>query len=196
MNINRIILILLWFLFVINVSESLFAPILAVFVTDHIFGATVATVGFSVAIYSVIKSVAQLFFAKRLDRRRGERDDFYFLFVGSLIGAFYAFALAFVSTVTQLYLLSALSGVGGAALMAAYYSLFSHHTDSGKEGFEWSLYSVWGLTISTAIGAAIGGLAIERFGFVSTFITAGFINIFATLLLLFLYPRLNIQNKS
>lgn len=195
MNINRAISILLWFLFVVNMSESLFAPILAVYITGNIVGATIATIGFSVAIYAIVKSIIQLVLAKKLDRWRGERDDFYSLLAGSMIGAAYAFALAFITTVPELYFLSALNGIGGAALMAAYYSLFAHHADRDKEGFEWSLFSVVGLTISTAIGASLGGLAIEHFGFTNTFITAGCLQIFATLLILFLYPQLN-TNKT
>ncbi len=190
MNINRIILILLWFLFIANVSESLFAPVLAIYITGTILGATIATVGFSVAIYSVVKSVAQLVFAKRLDRQSGERDDFRLLVAGSFIGIIYPFALVYITTVSQLYFLAALSGIGGAALMAAYYSIFAHHIDRDKQGFEWSLYSVWGLTVSAAIGAAVGGLAVEKFGFVTTFFIAGSLQILAATLILFLYPRL------
>lgn len=64
--IGRAVKILLFFLFTINVAEGLFAPVLAVFITKNILGATLATVGFSVAIYSVAKSIAQLYLAKGL----------------------------------------------------------------------------------------------------------------------------------
>jgi MFS family permease len=194
-NVNRIIFILLWFLFVANVSEALFAPILAVYITNSILGATIATIGFSVAIYSVTKSIAQLIFAKKLDHKRSEWSSFCFLVAGSIMGSAYAFALVFMSTVPQLYFLSALNGVGGAALMAAYYSIFAHHTDRSQEGFEWSLYSVFGLTISTAIGASVGGLAIEQYGFSNTFVAAGCLQIFATILIFFLYPNLNLRKS-
>ncbi|OGZ09718.1 MAG: hypothetical protein A3D65_05320 [Candidatus Lloydbacteria bacterium RIFCSPHIGHO2_02_FULL_50_13] len=196
MKVNRVILTLLWFLFVINLSEGLFAPLLAIYVTNELAGATLASVGFAVAIYAVVKSVFQLVIAKKLDKWIGERDDFYALVAGSLIGVAYAFGLAVITNVNQFYWLASLSGVGGACLMAAYYSIFARHADHGKEGFEWSLFSVGGLTISAAIGAAIGGVAIEHFGFSPTFVATGLLNAVATMLLLFLYPKLDIKRHA
>ena len=95
-----------------------------------------------------------------------------------------------------MYTLEVLTGIGDACTMAAYYAIFSHHIDRNSEGFEWSLLSVGGLTISTAVGGVIGGFVSQRFGFSTVFIGAGLLNIIGVLLLVLLYPYIKILRKS
>ena len=190
-TVNRAVQILLLYLFAINVAGSLFGPLYAVFINNSIIGATLKTVGFAVAIGAVSKSILQVPLARFLDSNRGERDDFYALLAGAAITAIYPFLLLTVSRVWHIYLLEILSGIGSAFLMAAYYSLFARHVDKGVEGFEWSLFSVVGLTISGAIGAAIGGILADSFGFNFLFITSGIINFFILFVLFGLYPLLD-----
>lgn len=195
-GVNKVIRFLLTFLFVVNVSEGLFGPLLAVFITENIVGASLATVGFAIAIYSIAKSVIQLPLARRIDSKIGEKDGFHVMIIGAIIGIIYTFGYLFIKTPLHFYILSAFGGVGGACLMAAYYGIFSHHVDKKSQGFEWSLFSVGGLTISTALGAAIGGVYTDMFGFSTTFITAGILNVVATIILLSLYPYLDGVKKS
>lgn len=189
--INRAIQLLLAFMFMINVSEGLFSPILAVFITGSIVGATLKTVGFSVGLYAIAKSILQIPLARWIDAQRGERDDFYVMVVGALLTVLYIFGFIFIHTQLQLYFLSIIGGIGAAFLMAAYYGIFARHVDKGSEGFEWSLFSVGGLTISIAIGAVFGGMFADSFGFTSLFITAGVLSAIATVMLLALYPYLD-----
>jgi MFS family permease len=191
LGVNKIIGFLLLFLFVINVSEGLFGPLLAVYITKNIVGTSLSTVGFAIAIYSIVKSIAQLPLAKRIDRKVGEKDDFYIMLTGAIIGIVCTFGYLFIKTPLHFYILSAISGLGGACLMAAYYGIFSHHVDRNSQGYEWSLLSVGGLTVSTAVGAAVGGIYTDMFGFSTTFMTAGMLSIIATLILLSLYPHLD-----
>jgi len=195
-GVNKVIRFLLFFLFIINVSEGLFGPLLAIFITENIVGASLATIGFAIAIYSIVKSVIQLPLAKRIDSKIGEKDDFHIMLIGAIIGVVYTFGYLFIKTPLQFYALAAFGGAGGACLMAAYYGIFSHHVDKNNQGFEWSLFSVGGLTVSTALGAAIGGVYTDIFGFSTTFITAGILNIVATLILLSLYPYLDGVKKQ
>lgn len=190
-GVNKTIRFLLIFLFVVNVSEGLFGPLLAVFITKNIVGASLSTIGFAIAIYSIVKSVAQLPLAKRIDNKIGEKDDFYIMLTGAILGIICTFGYLLIKTPLHFYILSALNGLGGACLMAAYYGIFSHHIDKNSQGFEWSLFSIGGLTVSTAIGGAIGGIYTDIFGFSTTFITAGILNVVATLILLSLYPYLD-----
>ena len=171
-------------------------PLQAVFITQNIIGATLATVGIAVAIYSVTKSFIQVPLAKRLDSQAGEKDDFFIIFLGGIIGAIYSFGFIFIHQITQLYLLEIISGVGDACTMAAYYAIFSHHIDKNSEGFEWSLLSVGGLTMSTAVGGIIGGFVSQRFGFPTVFIGAGILNIIGLFVLILLYPYVKILRKS
>lgn len=106
------------------------------------------------------------------------------------MGAVYSFGLIYIQTTPQLYVLSLINGLGAASLMAAYYSIFAHHVDHHREAYEWSLLSVGGLTISTAVGAALGGWAINAWGFTSTFTVAGALYVLVTIFLVTLIPYL------
>jgi MFS family permease len=188
--VNRTIQILLIYLFIANLSASLFGPIFAVFITKSIAQASLRTVGFAISIYSITKLLVQIPLARFLDRRQGEKDEFYAMALGSLLGTAYMFGLVFTDQIWQLYALEIVSGIADASLMAAYYAVFSHHIDKRSQGFEWSLFSTIGLTISVACGGAIGGVLADRFGFQQIFLIAATINAMAVLLILLLRPYL------
>lgn len=190
-KVNKAIQIMLSYLFFVVMAESLFTPIFSVFIIDSITEATLKTAGFALAIYALAKSLVQIPLARYLDKLKGEKDDFYSLIVGAVVAIIYPFSLIFISEVWHLYVLEALAGVGTAALMAAYYSLFARHVDKGSEGFEWSLFSVGGLTISGAIGAAIGGILADVFGFQLLFLINGIVNFVVFFILLGLHPLLD-----
>lgn len=179
---------MLLYIFIVIMGTSLFAPIFAVFIKDNFYGATLKTAGFAIAIYALTKSIIQVPLARKIDKYDGERDDFFALLLGAGIGIIFPFSMIFVRQVWQLYSLEFLAGVGDASLMAAYYGIFARHTDKGSEGFEWSLFSAFGLTISMAAGGALGGILADTFGFKTLFMTAGILNIFAASLLILLYP--------
>jgi len=189
-KVNRAMRILLGYLFMANGGASLFAPVMAIFITGYISGATIATAGFAIAIYSIAKSLIQIPTAKIIDRKKGEKDDFYVMMAGSSCGTIFIFGLIFVTEIWQLYVLEVFSGISDGLLMAAYYGIFSRHVDKDSQGFEWSLFSVLGITASTAIGGAAGGLLIQNFGFKNVFFVAGILCLIATALLFFLYSHL------
>jgi len=186
---NHIVKILIVYIFAVNSAAGLFAPLLAVFASELLDG-SLRVAGFAIAIYSIVKSLVQVPCAKFIDRRKGEFDDYLVLLLGAVLGTIYVFSLAYISYARALYVLSIFSGVADALFMAAYYGIFSRHIDKANSGYEWSMYSVWGLTVSTALGGAIGGILAESYGFRTTFFVAGFMNLFAIALLLMLYPRL------
>ena len=190
-SINKVIELLLFFLFILNASAGLFAPLFAVFITGTLVGASLKTAGFAIAIYAIVKSFLQIPIARRIDRHPGEKDDFFVILLGSAIGVIYPLTLIFIKFTWQLYIMEAVCGVGDACLMAAYYAIFAHHVDRGAEGIEWSIFSVFGLTVSTAIGGAIGGIIADAFGFRTTFAVAAVLNLIAASLLLVLFPKLD-----
>lgn len=190
-TVNKAIQTMLLYLFFVVLSTALFGPIFAVFITESIIGATLKTVGFAIALYGMAKSVLQIPLARYLDKHKGEKDDFHALMVGAGVAVVYPFCLIFISQPWHLYTLEILIGLGDASLMAAYYSLFARHVDKGSEGFEWSLFSVGGLTISSSIGIAIGGVIADVFGFRFLFGISAAINFVVLFVLLYLYPLLD-----
>lgn len=187
---NTTINLLLMFLLIVNIGDALFSPLMAVFITRSVEGGTLATVGFCLAIYSVVKSLVQIPIARIIDAHKGERDDFSLLLIGSILTMIVTYSYMFVRVEYHLFILSTISGISVAFMMAAYYAIFSRHVDKGKESYEWSLLSVGPLTVASAIGASIGGMFTDRFGFHLTFFVAGSLCAMATASLMFLYPIL------
>ncbi len=192
-SVNKSIRILLCFLFVINTAAALWTPLFSIFVIQHVAGATLAIIGLTSAVYSVMKSVLQIPIANYLDSRAGEEDDFKVLFVGILIASVCSFALMFLGKIWQLSIIQLLWGVADACTMAAYYAIFSHHIDSRSAALEWSLYSVGGITVAVAIGGLVGGFVAESYGFSIIFFSAGVMNVLALFLLAFLYPYMKVM---
>lgn len=190
-SINKTIQILILFLFVLNLAEGLFAPLFAVYIQDFIVGASFTTIGFAVAVYATTKSIIQIPLARRLDQGKGEKDDFYALLIGAIIGAFYPLILLIINRPWHLYMLEVMAGIGVGCMMAAYYAIFSHHIDRNQQGFEWSLFSVSGLTISVAIGGAVGGIVADVFGFSALLISSAVFNFFGIGILFWLYPYMD-----
>jgi len=182
---------LLFFLFIINSAAALWGPLFSVFVIRNVAGATLAIIGITSALYSITKSFLQIPIARYLDAHVGEKDDFFVLFIGIVIASVCSFALLFVAQIWQLGGVQILWGVADACTMAAYFAIFSHHIDQRSAAFEWSLYSVGGITISIALGGLVGGFVAESFGFSILFAAAGFMNLGALFVLGAIYPYIN-----
>ena len=86
-KLNQVILIIVIADFVLITAFGFLPPIFAVFVTEQIQGASVAVVGFALAIYWITKSILQLFVARFIDRNHGEIDDFYIMIAGGVLNS-------------------------------------------------------------------------------------------------------------
>ena len=193
--INRTIQGLIIFIFTMNTGAGLYAPFIAVFMNANIKGASLGVVGLLIALTAITKSIVQLPIAKWLDSRAGEKSDYYMMLFGTVITTIYLFGFTIVHSVGWIAFLQIFLGIGEAMIFAAYYAVFAHHIDKESEGFEWSMLSVGGLTMSVAIGSLAGGLIVEKFGFMMLFTTAGLLSILGLILLLLLYPQMNVMRK-
>ena len=169
-------------------SAGFYTPIIAIFVTQYIPGVTLFVLGVSLAVYSIVKSVFQVPIAKMLDNKKGERDDFYIMLAGIILAILYSLGFLVIKSVLHLYILQVLTGIADACIMAAYYAIFSHHIDKDSQGYEWSLFSVGGITVSAALGGVLGGWIAFDYGFPIIFIIAAVFNLFAAIILIFLFP--------
>lgn len=151
---------------------GLIGPIFAVFVTGQIPGATVATVGFAATVNLVIRAALQMPIARYIDKRRGEKDDFFLMILGSLLVSLVPFMYLFVKTIPQLYLAQAFLGIGGSLANPGWYAIFTRHIDKTKEGTEWTLENV-SVALAAAGAAALGGIIAEKLGFSNLFLIVG-----------------------
>lgn len=164
-------------------STGLFAPIFAIFITNFIIGGGPAVVGIAAAIYTLTKSLLQMPVAGIIDRIKGEKDDFYFLVIFSLLGSLFPLFYLVIHTPLQLYVVQFFYGILMAFTYPSFMALFTRHIDHGKEGTAWGTYFT--LTELTYSGfAAIGGFVALTLGFPVLIITVVVFSVLGALLLL------------
>jgi len=165
---------------------GLIGPIFAIFITNQIVGATVATAGFAATINLLARALLQMPVARYIDRRKGEKDDFIFMVAGSTLISIVPFAYFFVSTPLHLYLAQVVLGIGGALANPGWYAIFTRHIDKNKEGTEWTLENT-GVALTAAGTAAIGGVLAQHFGFHNLFLIVGIVSLLGLIIQISLY---------
>ncbi len=175
---------------VITVSAyGLLAPIFAVFLTEHINGSSLVVIGVSETIYLAAKSIFQIPFGILIDKTEGQKIDFWFLFLGSLITSLVLYFYLFASLPWHIYLISFIFGVGGALVYPAWTGLFTRNMVKDRESFAWSL-SATTMEIGEAAAAVVGALIAERFGFNFLFIFVASLSLVGTFALFVFYKDL------
>lgn len=189
MKINHVVRVLVAADFFVNAGFSVFAPVLAIFITQQIAGGTIGTVGFAAAITQIFKISFQLPIAKILDRNHGEYDDFYSLMFGSFLIAAVPFLYLFARDIAHVYIIHAIYGTGIAFVVPPWYAIFSRHLDQYRASFEWSLDST-SIGIAAAAAAAVGGVLADKFGFSFVFFAGGCLAVFGGAMQILIYNHL------
>ena len=186
-RLNHVILIIIMAEFIMTTASGLITPLFSLFLVDDI-GASVTVVGFSFAIYWVVKSVLQLPVARYLDKNHGEIDDYYSMLMGLFLTTTAVYLFYFVHAVWQIYLLQFLIAVGDAFIVPPFYAIFTRHLDKNQEAFEWSLRSSFSLGAGSAFGGALSGILAAAVGIRPVFLVNGTLMFIGTVILLFLRP--------
>lgn len=185
---NLIIQSLIFANFLFEAGFGLFGPVFAVFITQQISNGDIAVVGYATGLYWILKSIIQVPVGRFLDKIKGERDDFWALFIGQFIMGLVAFLYTFIKTPAQLYILQVLLSVGGALFVPAWYAMFLRHVDKRKEGFEWSINSSLSFGLAGGGAGMLSGFLVKTYGFNFVFV-AGAILAWASLLVLLVLRR-------
>ena len=164
LNINAVIKLLIISDVIWVGSLGLLTPIFSLFIVGFIDGGNAVVAGTAAAIYLVVKSIFQIPAAMIIDKIKGEKDDFYVLFFGSLCAGLVPLSYLFIHTPAQLYAVQFLYGLVVAFTFPSFMAIFTRHIDKNKEGTEWGAYFT--LTdFTTAIAASIGGVLAQFLGF-------------------------------
>jgi MFS family permease len=179
---------------------GLIGPIFAIFITQQISGATVATAGFAATINLLIRAALQMPIARYIDKHKGEKDDFFLMVFGSLLVSIVPFLYLFIKTPIHLYLVQVVLGIGGSFANPGWYAIFTRHIDKEKEGTEWTLENV-GVALAAAIAAAVGGIIAKQFGFQVLFMFVGILSFVGLVIQISLYSMVieldhNIDNEN
>ena len=185
-KINQVIKILIFSDVALTSGFGFIVPIFAIFLTERIKGGNVEVVGFAAGIYLVLRSLLQIPISKFLDKKRGEKDDFYFLILGHFLVVLVPFGYIFSSFPWQVYALQVIFALGMAMAYPSWCAIFTRHIDKGKEAFEWGLDSTI-LGLGAGITGAVGGVLAAEFGFNLVFVIVGIFALFAAFLPLLIY---------
>jgi len=198
-NVNRVVKffvaadLLLW------AGVGIISPIFSIFIVEDIIGATLVTVGISSAMYWFARSLIQPPIAEYIDKRNGEKDDFYVLLFGLLITSLTAFLFALISTIPQLYILQLIHGIGLGAYSVAWSAIFSRHLDKNRVAFDWSIDRA-SLGVAIGITSVIGGALASTFGFDVTFVVFGTLALLSAVVVFFVpdlvFPPENKEEQS
>lgn len=139
---------------------GLLAPVFAFFIEGFIDGGNAAVAGISAAIFLATKSIAQIPLAHTIDRIRGEKDDFWFLVISSMVTALIPLCYLLINTPGELYFVQFIYGLSTAITTPSFMTIFTKNIDNGKEGVEWGIY----YTLADLVGAGMAGLG----GFLAT----------------------------
>jgi len=192
--INKVIKILILSDFFLLSAWGLISPILAIFIIENIKGGDAKVAGIAVGIYWLIKSIIQIPVGKHLDRNHGEKDDFYFLVLGTFLSSLTPLGYIFSSLPFHIYVLQSIHAIGMAMSIPAWGGIFMRHVDKGKEAFSWSLESS-SIGIGAGIAGILGGIIAKSFGFVPVFISVTILGIISSLLLLLIAKEILPKEK-
>ncbi|MBU4338875.1 MFS transporter [Patescibacteria group bacterium] len=163
-------------------AAGLLGPIFALFIEDFIQGGDAAVAGLAAGIYLFTKSVLQIPIAHFIDRIRGEKDDFWLMFIFTILIAFIPLLYLIIDTPLQLYIVQFILGIFTAFTFPTYMALFTRHIDKEKEGTEWGIYFT--LTdLTSALLAVAGGYIATTQGFPVLIIAVVIVSFIGALLL-------------
>jgi len=182
-RINKVIKCLVLSDLVFWAGWGLVTPIFAIFIVNNIEGGSILVVGIASAIYSILMAILRIPFGMYLDKRPGEKDDFWFLTLGLFTAALTPFGFIFSTTPLQIYLLQSIHAIGMAMSLSAWPAIFTRHLDKGKESTEWGLDAT-AIGLGGGIFEAIGGWAVTQFGFNLVFIAVGVLGIIGAMILI------------
>ena len=162
---------------------GLLSPIFAIFVIQNIENSSLSVIGLSSAIYWILKSFLRVPIGIFLDSRKGEEDDFWFLFFGFALSSLTPFGYLMAKYPYHIYLLQSLQAISMAMALSGWTAIFTRHIDEGKEATEWGIDATM---VGFGIGASgiLGSMIAQIFGFKTLFILVGALGIIAATFLL------------
>jgi len=196
---NKIIKILIASDFMLNLGWGLLSPIFAIFIVENITSRgpleAAKIAGFASLFYWITKSILQVPIGHYLDKNRGEKDDFWFMVIGTFLAAFVPIGYLFSSAPWHIYFLQILHATGMSMAFPSWLAIFTRHIDKGKEAFEWSMESTF-LSAGAGIAGGLGGILVGIFGFKIVFILASIFNIISVIFLILIKNDVSLKNKD
>ncbi|PJC22665.1 hypothetical protein COV28_01660 [candidate division WWE3 bacterium CG10_big_fil_rev_8_21_14_0_10_48_23] len=190
-RINPVIRVLVASDILIFSAFGLLGPVFAIFLLENIQGGSAKVAGFAAMVWLLTRAIFAIPISVLIDHWSGERDDFWFVFWGSLGISFVPIAYLFASLPIHVYLIQAFYGFCHAAVFPSWFAIFTRHIDRHKEGEEWATY-ITATDLGAAAAAAAGGVIAVTLGFKVLFILASLFSFLGAFLLLWIRLRCKI----
>jgi sugar phosphate permease len=184
---NKVVKVLVSSDFFLNLGWGLLSPVFALFILqkitiqDPLKAAEVA--GLAALFYWISKSLLEIPIGYLLDKKHGEKDDFWFMVAGTFITAIVPIGYLFSSEPWHIYLWQVVHAVGMAMSLPSWLAIFTRHIDKGKEGFEWSLETT-SIGLGAGIAGGLGGVLAGYLGFNAVFILVSILNFVSAICLM------------
>ncbi|MBI4127857.1 MAG: MFS transporter [Parcubacteria group bacterium] len=177
--INPVVKTLIYSDVVLQFGFGLMEPFLAIYFKEGLTGGSFFGIGIASAIFLGTKALFQPFIAKMNDRAPGFLYEKRSLLIGMLITSTIPFFYLAITHISQVYFLQLLYGIGSSFSYPAWTSLFTHHADRERVGYEWSVYDV-SIGIFMALASLLGGFIVEQYSFKVIFVLVGIVSLLAT----------------
>jgi len=157
---------------------GLISPILAIFINSDLIGGSIFSAGLASMIFLITHAGLQLLFSYKFN----PKDRLWMLRLGTALIMLVPIGYIFSTNIYHIYLIEFVYGVGAAFAYPTWSSLFTSHLESGKRGFQYSVYSS-SVGIGTALTAVTGAWLAEKVGFKLVFIITGIMTLIGLLIL-------------
>jgi MFS family permease len=185
--INKVIKTLIISDFFTNLGWGFLSPVFAIFILENVShgGLTQAAqvAGLSASFYWIPKSFFQIPIGIYLDKNHGEKDDFWFMIIGTFLMSLVPIGYLFSSAPWHIYCLQIVYAAGAAMSFPSWMAIFTRHIDKNKEAFEWGMESTF-LGLGAGIAGGLSGGIVAIFGFKFLLIGVSIFTLLSTFLLL------------
>src|SRR3989338_6643504 len=181
--VNRVIKKLVLSDLSLNFAFGLLSPIFAIFILQNIEGSTLKVVGLATTFYWIARTLTTVPLSRFLDKTDGERDEFYFMVIGSFMMSSIPLFFLLAKVPWHIYLIQFISGLSASMAVPSWRILFTDHLDRGSTGYEWSLEDI-AIGVSVGISAYFGSLLADKFGFHTVFMFLSILGYLACLVLM------------
>lgn len=197
--INKIVKILIFSDFFLNLGWGLLSPIFALFILEKVTLSDPAkaaeVAGFSALFYWITKSLIEIPIGRFLDKQQGEKDDFWFMTAGLFVVGIVPLGYLISSEPWHIYFWQIIHAMGMAMALPSWLAIFTRHIDKGKEAFEWGMEAT-SISMGAGIAGGFGGIVASMFGFKMLFIFVSGLTFFAALLLLFVKNKVSTRGDG
>jgi MFS family permease len=163
----------------ILIALALLGPIYAIFVREQI-GGTVIDVSMASAICYFVAGMTTFISGRYADK---VKDGATVLVIGYMVMGFGFFSYLWAVSIPMLFLIQGIIGMGLAIYSPVFNAMYSDHLDKNKETLEWSAWESVNY-FTAAIGAVLGGVLVNAFGFKVVFVIMTFLCIGSALYIL------------